>query len=170
MKRHVGMTVALMVGICGNAMAGQYKTLNTGGLAAGASMCMYSSPKNALPTPKGMEMEVYEWQTSSAGGFYRCSLTSNQTGKTLNLRMIGLDGTIISSTSCAAGTSCATPTSSLTSYGKFACVVATNSFTAFTSDAVYYRLCVDRRTSTTTLQAQDTALMKPNNAGVIVSE
>ena len=61
----VGLTVvcAMVIGLGGDALAGQFKTLNTAGLAVGAQVSAHSSPKN---TGAAMEMEVYEWPTAAA--------------------------------------------------------------------------------------------------------
>jgi hypothetical protein len=56
----VGLTVAcvMAIGLVDDAVAGQFKTLNTAGLGVGAQVSAHSSPKN---TGAAMEMEIYEW-------------------------------------------------------------------------------------------------------------
>jgi hypothetical protein len=85
------------------AQAGQFKTLNTGDLAAGGSVQAYSSPQN---TNQSMEMEVFEWPSAAAGGNYSCDILYNGTGRVLNMSLIGVNGTAINSCSAANGGSC----------------------------------------------------------------
>src|SRR5271166_2677579 len=121
--------------------AGQYKTLNTATLAAGGSIEDSSTPKNPLNSsgvPGGaMEMETYEFQTGPAGGSYYCQIVSNATNKTLNVSLIGVNGTVITSCSAVSGGSCNTLTESLVGTLKFQCVVATQCCSS-PSTAGYY--------------------------------
>ncbi|HXH08477.1 MAG TPA: hypothetical protein VNP04_01695 [Alphaproteobacteria bacterium] len=139
----LGLTVALatVFGLHGEALAGQFKTLNTAGLGVGGSISAHSSPKNF---GQAMEMEVYEWPTASTGGNYRCQITSNSTGQTLNLRLIGVNGTIISSCAAANGGTCSTPTAALVGNLKFMCLVATQ-FGAPVSSSAHYVIAVQRQ-------------------------
>ena len=105
------------------AQAGQFKTLNSGQLAAGGSVAGFSNPQE---TNKAMEMETYEFVTSSAGGTYYCQILYNAVGQTMNVSLIGVNATVISSCSAASGSACNTSTStSLVGNTKFQCVYAT---------------------------------------------
>ena len=118
------------MGIAGSALfavstaqAGQFKTINTGGLGAGGSLAGYSSPQN---TNNSMEMETYEFLTSPAGGGYYCQIAYNGVGRTMNVSLIGVNATVISSCGAISGGSCNTSTSvSLAGNTKFQCVYAT---------------------------------------------
>jgi hypothetical protein len=105
------------------AHAGQFKTLNTGSLAVGGFLGGYSSPQS---TNNSMEMETYEFLTSSAGGNYYCQILYNGTGKTMNVALIGVNATVISSCSAAAGSSCNTSSIGLAGTTKFQCLYATS--------------------------------------------
>jgi hypothetical protein len=122
------------------AQAGQFKTLNTASLAVGASVQAYSSPQN---TNDSMEMEVFEWPTPAAGGTYSCDILLNETGRVLNISLIGVNGTVINSCSAAAGGSCSTPIVGLAANTKFQCLTAT-SFGAPVGAGVYYSMSVQR--------------------------
>jgi hypothetical protein len=105
------------------AQAGQFKTLNTAGVAAGGSLAGYSSPQN---TNQAMELETYEFVTSSAGGTYYCQVLYNGVGRTMNVSLVGVNGVVISSCSAASAGACNTSTStSLAGNTKFQCVYAT---------------------------------------------
>jgi hypothetical protein len=139
----VGLTVvlAMVFGFGGDALAGQFKTLNTAGLAVGAQVDAHSSPKN---TGAAMEMEVYEWQTTAAGGNYRCRILSNTTGRTLNLREIGVNGTIVGSCAAVNGGTCNTPTLGHGGNLKFMCIVSTANGQPVSSTA-HYVMAVQRQ-------------------------
>jgi len=105
------------------AQAGQFKTLNTAGIGAGGSLAGFSSPQN---TNQSMEMETYEFLTSPAGGTYFCQILENGVGRTMNVSLIGVNATVISSCAAGVGRSCNTSTSvSLAGNTKFQCVYAT---------------------------------------------
>ena len=122
------------------AQAGQFKTLNTGDLAAGGSVQAYSSPQN---TDSAMEMEVFEWLTPAAGGAYSCNILYNGTGRVLNMSLIGVNGTVVNSCAAAAGGTCSTPIIALAGNTKFQCLTAT-SFGAPVAAGVYYSMSVQR--------------------------
>jgi hypothetical protein len=121
------------------AHAGQFKTLNTGGLAAGGSVQAYSSPQN---TNQSMEMEVFEWP-STAGGSYSCNILYNGTGRVLNMSLIGVNGTVINSCSAGVSGSCSTPIAALAGGTKFQCLTST-AFGAPVAAGVYYSMSVQR--------------------------
>jgi len=118
--------VGLMLGSVAD--AGQFKTVNTvtnlGVLVPGAAITLISSPKTNLGGT--MEMELYEFQTPPAGGSWQLIISQNNTGRTLNLRLIGVNGTII--TSCVAAPLCSTVPVGLVGNLKFMAIVATDAF------------------------------------------
>jgi hypothetical protein len=122
------------------AHAGQFKTLNTGGLAAGGSVQAYSSPQN---TNQSMEMEVFEWPSTAAGGSYSCNILYNGTGRVLNMSLIGVNGTVINSCSAGVSGSCSTPIAALAGGTKFQCLTST-AFGAPVAAGVYYSMSVQR--------------------------
>jgi hypothetical protein len=139
----VGLTVvfAMVFGLGGDAVAGQFKTLNTAGLAVGAQISAHSSPKN---TGAAMEMEVYEWPTAAGGGSYRCRILSNTSGVTLNLREIGVNGTVVGSCAAANGGTCDTPTLGHVGNLKFMCIVSSANGQPVSSTA-HYIIAVQRQ-------------------------
>ena len=139
----VGLTVVctMVFGLSGDALAGQFKTLNTAGLGVGAQVSAHSSPKN---TGAAMEMEVYEWPTAAAGGSYRCRLLSNTSGVTLNLREIGVNGTIVGSCAAANGGTCDTPTLGHAGNLKFMCIVSSANGQPVSASA-HYIIAVQRQ-------------------------
>ena len=124
------------------AEAGEFKTLNTAGLGVGGQVTAYSSPKNNGPA---MEMEVFEWASSLSGGSYRCRITQNATARVLNIRLIGINGTIVNSCTTSAGGVCDAPTVSVVSNAKFMCIVATQNGTTIPSDSSWYQMAVQRQ-------------------------
>jgi hypothetical protein len=141
-KRYTGiLAAALVMGGAAVAEAGQFKTLNTSGLGVGGQVTAYSSPKN---NGSSMEMETYEWATASGGGTYRCRLLSNATSRALNIRLVGVNGTVINSCTTAAGGTCDAPSIGLAGGVKFQCLVATSFGTTIPSDASWYRMGVQR--------------------------
>ena len=141
-KRYTGiLAAALVMGGAALAEAGQFKTLNTAGLGVGGQVTAYSSPKNS---GSSMEMESYEWQTAAGGGTYRCRITSNATSRVLNIRLIGVNGTVINSCTTAAGGTCNGASVGLAGGVKFQCLVATAFGTTIPSDASWYQMAVQR--------------------------
>jgi len=130
MKSRLRGLFTACIGIAGSALlavstvqAGQFKTLNTAGIGAGGYLAGYSSPQN---TNLSMEMETYEFLTSPAGGTYYCQILYNGVGRTMNVSLIGVNGTVISSCAAAYGSSCSTSTSvGLAANTKFQCLYAT---------------------------------------------
>lgn len=107
----LGALVALValtagLGLVGDSRAGQFKRLTgSEALAPGGMIIVHASPRNQATA---MEIDVYEWLAAAAPAPvpYRCRILSNLTGQRLNLRMIGVDGTIFSSCVAPAGGSC----------------------------------------------------------------
>lgn len=134
--------VLSMALICGDVIAGQFKSLNTASLNANQQISARSSPKN---TASGaIEMEVYEWETSNAGGTYQCRITSNATGQPLNIALVGLNATIIDFCNAPNGGSCSTPPVGLVEGAKFQCIVATQCCGSPVSSAANYTMAVRR--------------------------
>lgn len=139
MKRYTvsQFVFALLFGIVllgADVMAGQYKTLNTATLSMNSQLTARSSPKN---TANVMEMEVYEFQTNPNGGSFQCRITQNATGQDLNIRLIGVNGTVISSCVTPVNGTCDTPSVSLVGNLKFQCLVSTDAFSAVNASANY---------------------------------
>lgn len=134
----VGATMASLAPT--GAMAGQFKTLNTQGLAPGGQVGVFSSPKN---TSSAMEMEVYEWP-SPASGTYNCGIALNSTGQVLRVNMIGLTGVSIGSCTTVAGGTCSTSSVSLGGGFKFMCTVASGAGFPISSDGSWYQIAVRR--------------------------
>ena len=125
--------------LCGDAMAGSYKTLNTAGLAVGTQVQVRSSPKN---TPNGsIEMEVYEWETGSVIDTWQCRILDNNTGQELTIRTVSLTGAIFQNGSCTAavttGCACDAGAQSLVGDAKFLCIVATGNASPVIGGANY---------------------------------
>src|SRR4051794_14138664 len=132
----IGATAASLV--AAGAQAGEFKTLNTQSLPVGGVIHAYSSPKN---TSTAMEMEVYEWQTPSAGGTYTCGIDLSSGVPPLHVNLIGLTG--IPLASCT-GTTCTTPTIGLGGGFKFMCTVSSGAGAASPGDLAWYRITVKR--------------------------
>lgn len=86
--------------------AGQYKTLSTETLAAGAQLQATSSPKNS---GIAMEPDVYEFKAAAGGAQYCCRILANGTGRPLGMTFIRVDGTVIGSCVAPVGGGCNTP-------------------------------------------------------------
>ena len=122
------VTVFLMSITCINAVAGQFKTLDTVELIENEQISARSSPKS---TPSGaMELEIYEWETPTNKsdllfvGAYQCRITQNATGQPLNISLVGPNATIINSCHAPNGGSCSTTPVSLIGGAKFLCIVS----------------------------------------------
>ena len=102
--------------------AGQYKTLNTESLAVNTTLRVQSTPLN---TGAAAEMEVYEWRSAAGGGSYRCNIRANTTGRSLNLRVLGVNGTQIGTCTAPNGGNCSTAILSVVGNLKFICLVTT---------------------------------------------
>jgi hypothetical protein len=135
----LGASAALLVPM--HASSGQFKTLNTQTLGAGGQVFTYSSPKN---TNTAMELETYEFQTTSSQVNWRCRITANQTSRALTVRMLGLTGVQLATCTTPAGGTCDTPAITLGSNFKFMCVVATAAGSPIPSDLSWYQIAVQR--------------------------
>jgi hypothetical protein len=125
MHRHrpVGLAVALATVVCLStepATGGQFKRLNASTLAAGAQITAFASPVNQ---GAAMEMDVYEYLSAAAS--YRCRILRNATGRTLNLRRIGVNGTITASCAAPPAGTCNLPFALHVGNLLFQCTVAT---------------------------------------------
>lgn len=128
-------------GLLAAAQAGEFKTLNTSTLPAGGSVTAETTPKDPIPlTASGgaIEMESFEFQTTPAGGNYFCQIVANNTNKTLNISLIGVNATVINSCSATPTHSCNTPAIGLLGDLKFQCLLATQccSTAATTGNAI----------------------------------
>lgn len=131
--RHLLLTScagAAALALGATAEAGQFKTVNTvtnsGVLTVGGAITQISSPKSTLGGT--MEMEVYEFQTPPAGGGWQLQITQNNTGRALNLRLVGVNGTIITSCTTPVNGTCNTTPIGLVGNFKFLALVATDAF------------------------------------------
>jgi hypothetical protein len=115
------VTVVTMMANSGqSAFAGQSKRLNASGLAVGGLIQVISSPQN-----QGAAMEMDTYEVLTAGGNHRFRILSNGTGQVLNLRLIGVNGSIITSCTAAVGGTCTTPSQALIGNLLFQVIVAT---------------------------------------------
>ncbi len=108
-----------------DALAGQYKTLDTTGLSINAEIQSISSP---LSSGSRMEPDVYEWMADKSGlRSYRCAIRKNNTGRVLDIVMYGPSGLI---TLCAAisGGECETQAVVPEPGQKLLCVVGSRNF------------------------------------------
>ena len=90
-----------------------------------------------------MEMEVFEWPSTAAGGSYSCNILYNGTGRVLNMSLIGVNGTVINFCSAGVSGSCSTPITALAGGTKFQCLTST-AFGAPVAAGVYYSMSVQR--------------------------
>jgi hypothetical protein len=82
-----------------------------------------------------MEMDVYEYLSAAAS--YRCRILRNATGRTLNLRRVGVNGTIGSSCSAPPAGTCDLPFVAHVGNLLFQCIVATQNGAPVTATAQY---------------------------------
>jgi hypothetical protein len=124
--------------------AGQYKTLSTETLAAGAQVQATSSPKNS---GIAMELDVYEFKAVAGGAQYRCRITANATGQPLGLTFIRVDGIPIGSCVAPVGGSCNTVYSvpGITGGNKPLCLVHTGLNRLVVGANPTYTMAVQRR-------------------------
>lgn len=137
----VASVVALVLVSGRDASAGQFKRLNAQNLTVGQLLAVHASPLNQ---GNAMEMDTYEVLSATAGGAYRFRITSNATGQTLNLKVIGVNGTIVGSCSAPNGSSCLTPTLTLVGNLLFQVIVATNNGAPVLANA-HYTFAVQRQ-------------------------
>jgi hypothetical protein len=138
----LGLAVAILAG---PADAGQFKRLSaTATLVPGAQVQVFGSPQNQ---GAAMEMDVYEFLSAGTAATltgYRCRILSNSTGQTLNLRLIGVNGSVISSCAATSPGFCDLPFSSLVGNLLFQCTVATGNG-APVIPSRFYSLAVQRQ-------------------------
>ena len=137
----MGLAAALaMAGA--DAQAGQFKNLNnTATLAVNGLVRASSSPQN---TGQAMEMESFEFLTTSELASWTCRVIANATGTPLNMRLVGLNGTIIASCTAPAGGVCNTPPVGLVGGHRFQCLVSTQFPAPVTAVFPVYTMAVQR--------------------------
>ncbi|HEX6739065.1 MAG TPA: hypothetical protein VF310_12370 [Vicinamibacteria bacterium] len=134
---------AVMVALSSaDAYAGQFKNLNnTATLAVNGLVRASSSPQN---TGSAMELEAFEFLTTPEVSSWTCRVIANATGTPLNMRLVGLDGTIIRSCTAPAGGVCNTPPVGLVGGHRFLCLVATQFPAPVTATFPVYTMAVQR--------------------------
>lgn len=131
----------LTLAFASQATAGQFKTLDdVASLAQGGNVQAYSSPKN---TSLAMEMETYEWKTGPTDR-YRCSIFSNVTGQDLQLKLVGLTGSAISSCVTAVNGTCSTTCANIVGGAKFSCTVTSGYGSPIAGNTSFYGIRVER--------------------------
>jgi hypothetical protein len=120
----IGVLLTAAIVFTGESNAGQFKRMTgSNTLAVNGNISAHASPRNQ---GTAMEMDTYEWQSQSAGAAsYRCRITSNTTGQTLNLKWLGVNGTIIDSCSAANLGTCNTGVHGTVGNLLFQCIVST---------------------------------------------
>lgn len=118
----LALTTILATGLAlsRDATAGSFKVVSTLGLANGGARFAWSSPFNVS---SAMEIEVYEWVTNATDG-WRCGISSNSTGQDLQVRLIGLTGTVLASCVTPVNGTCGTPFVGLGFGFAFHCTVS----------------------------------------------
>jgi len=118
----LALTTILATGLAlsGDATAGSFKVVSTTGLANGGARFAVSSPFNVS---SAMEIEVFEFVTNAADS-WRCGITQNNTGQDLQVRLIGLTGTVLSSCVTPVNGVCSTPFIALGGGFAFHCTVS----------------------------------------------
>jgi hypothetical protein len=139
------LTLALLltaaVAFLGDAEAGQFKRLNgTAALPLNAQLAVHASPVNQ---GAAMEMDTYEFLSAPAGARYRARIISNGTGRTLNVRFIGVNGTIVGSCAAVSFGVCDTPSFLLAGNLLFQVIVATGNGSPVVANA-HYILAIQR--------------------------
>jgi hypothetical protein len=125
-----------------DAFAGQFKNLNnTATLAVNGLVRASSSPQN---TGSAMELEAFEFQTTPEVSSWTCRVIANATGTPINMRLVGLDGTIIRSCTAPAGGVCNTQAVGLVGGHRFLCLVATQFPAPVTATFPVYTMAVQR--------------------------
>ena len=135
--------------------AGQFKNLNnTASLPTGGLVRASSSPQN---TGSAMELEAFEFQTSPEVATWTCRIIANATGTPLNMRLVGLDGTIVRSCVAPAGGVCNTQAVGLVAGHRFLCLVATQFPAPVTATFPVYTMAVQRGVAPVTLDEEPDA-------------
>jgi hypothetical protein len=114
------------------ALAGQFKRLDASSLAPGAQVSALASPQNQ---GAAMQMDAYEYLSAAAS--YRCRITFNSTGEALNLRVIGVNGTVAFSCTTAVNGTCDTPFVAHAGDLLFQCLVATGNGSPVAAGSAY---------------------------------
>jgi hypothetical protein len=136
-----GAVIVAVLVFSGEAPAGQFKRIIGGGLTDGGGFVFaHASPRNF---GNAMEMDVYEFETPASDS-YRCGILNNNTGRSLNVRLVGVNGTIINSCATPVNGTCATPFVGLFGGLLFQCTVSTG-FGSPVTDPAYYRFFVQRQ-------------------------
>jgi len=121
--------------------AGNYTELEqTATLGAGGSITVHRSPLNQ---GGAMEMDYTDFQTAAGAGSYRVTISQNSTGRALNLRLLGVNATIIGQCTTAVNGTCTTATLGLGGNLDFGTVVASQNG-APVSTGGHYSLSVIR--------------------------
>ena len=129
------LVLTAVVGFGGQAQAGQFKRLDaTASLPVGGQTYVHASPLNH---GQAMEMDTYEFLTAPGGGRYRVRILQNVTGRALNVRMIGLNATIITSCTTAVNGLCDSSSIALGGNFLFQVIVATQAFAPVAGGAHY---------------------------------
>jgi hypothetical protein len=145
--------IALLSGA--DAFAGQFKTLNnTSTLPTNGLVRASSSPQN---TGSAMELEAFEFQTGPDVSTWLCRVIANATGTPINMRLVGLDGTIIRSCTAPAGGSCNTQAVGLVGGHRFLCLVSTQFPAPVTATFPVYTMAVQRGVAPVSLGAEPDA-------------
>jgi hypothetical protein len=127
---------SLGVSFLGTAEAGQFKRLTGSNLLAnGGFIQAYASPLN---TGAAMEIDVYEFQTTPLSDAWRCFVNANNTGRALNVRLVGVNGTVgASSCTTPVNGTCFTPFVTLAPNLLFQCTVSTGNGAPVAAGSLY---------------------------------
>ena len=125
----------LSASFLGTAEAGQFKRLTGSNLLAnGGVLRAVASPLN---TGAAMEMDVYEFQTVNVLDGWRCFVDANTTGRALNVRLIGVNGTVVTSCTTPVNGTCTIPFTNLAPNLLFQCTVSTGNGAPVLPGSVY---------------------------------
>jgi len=132
----IGFWLTAAILFTGETSAGQFKRMTgSSTLAVNGNISAHASPRNQ---GNAMEMDTYEWQSQASGSAsFRCRITSNTTGQTLNLKWLGVNGTIIDSCSALNGGTCDTGVHATVGNLLFQCIVATANGSPVSASAHY---------------------------------
>lgn len=122
-----------------NALAGDFHRL-VGSIANGGGLiCTSTTPRNANTA---MEIDVFEFQTPAADN-YRCRITTNNTGQDLIIRLIGLTGSTLATSTTPINGAGQTAYTLLGANYLYQCTVASGAGSAVNGGD--YRICVQRQ-------------------------
>jgi hypothetical protein len=120
----VSLAIIVSLVAAGGAVAGQFKNLNnTAALAPNGLVRAVSSPQN---TGTAIELEAYEFLTAPDAASWTCRILGNGAGVPLNMRLVGLNGSILASCTAPAGGVCNTPAQNLLPGHRYLCLVASD--------------------------------------------